>query len=60
MTKDGLLHGFFNDLIYEQTIKMPKHFTLNKSFTFTLLVGFNQTQKKLCFLDCFPFSIIYI
>ncbi len=57
MTKDGILIGLFNHLIYEQTIKTPKIFTFNKSFTSTLLIGFCQTQKKNCFLDFFPISI---
>jgi hypothetical protein len=36
MTKDGLLLGFFNHLIYEQTFRMPKFFTFNKSHLYPI------------------------
>lgn len=53
--------GFFNHLIYEQTIKMPKKFTLNKSFTSSLLVGFCQTHIFFPFPWLFSlFNILWI
>jgi hypothetical protein len=53
--------GFFNHLIYEKTIKMPKNFNLNKSFTSSLLVGFCQTHNFFPFPWLFSlFNILWI